>query len=1710
MSGKIAIIGLSALFPESRNADEFWQSIVNNQSLVTKPAEREFGKDARYFFHPEKDTADKTCYLRGAYVRDFTFSPEGFNIDPDELMHLDETYQWLLHASRDALIQCGYWIKPLLERCGLITGSLSFPTKTSRTILNSLYTDIAESALKRVYQAADLSLPRMQAPGVTDFYNSFSGENLSSLTAKALGLGRRHFALDAACASSLYAIEIACSYLNSRKADLMLAAAVSCADPLFINIGFSFFQALPGPGGASKPFDENSSGLTPAEGAGVVVLKRYEDALNDGDEILSVIHSTGLSNDGKGKFLLSPNKKGQLECFKRAYSKVNISPKDIAYIECHATGTAVGDITELDAVKEFFGEAGMPRLGAVKSNTGHLLTAAGMAGLVKVINSINNKVIPATIGIDRSLDVEEKIVTRNINWPQEKPYLAAINAFGFGGTNAHLILGAASTAKEIETLPIPQPPARIAITGMDVCLGQITTLQQLNDVITTNKVVKQRLPLNRWYGLEEDQCLLQRYNVSQVPEGNFITAFDFDILRYKISPREASKMYVQQLLTLKTADKAIQRAGLQPGGNIGVIIAMQPEQAIHKYTGRWDLNWQFEEMPENSAVAGQQLCNVQKNIRDFINDLVTGEPSISIHTGFVGNLMACRVAALWDFTGPAFTVSCGEDSFTKVLEIAKMMIEAGTCDGVVVGAVDLAGGFEHVLLRNKFEPADHNIGEGAAAFVLQHESKVELPEKVFGYLTDVVIEENKTPSFSAAANRFKNVSYLEFSGSSIFNDEFVKRAIKEVQPVRSGSVTTNVGYTYAVSVAASFAKALLLLNRDGVNEDHETIIASFNKHAQTTGLIALLPAKYSLSFNENRVPENGAVSLKRIVNGGVRFSDHFSAMSVRVTPALQTAHSAPDKNGVSTMNGVKPYNNSKAPLPVHKENRSAIIWNENDLLEFAGGSIANVFGEPYRIIDTYKRKVRLPLPPYLLVSRVTRLNAKAGEFKPASITTEYDIPYNAWYSVDGQAPWAVSVESGQCDLMLISFLGIDFENKGERVYRLLDCTLTFLEEMPKEGDTLRYDISINSFVRNDDSLLFFFSYNCYVGDTMVLQMTNGCAGFFTDEELQQGQGVVKTKMELQLRSNIKKRRFIPIKTTSKTSFTRQDLLHLVNGKPEACFGRSYHHQWRNPSLRLAPEQLLMFDRVTEVDPQGGVWGLGLIIAEKDLHPNDWYFPCHFKDDAVLAGSLQAEGGAQLLQFFILYLGMHGLVKDARFQPVEGLPQKVRCRKQVTPVNTRLTYRMEVKEISLLPEPRVIADVEILTEDGLVAVHFENLGLRLKEKSNAPLIKTERVNSATPLLNEEQISNFALGSLVKAFGNEFETIENRGFSRQPNTDLQFISRVVSVNGQRHHFNNKPSIICEYDVPVAPWFYTESSSPGIPYSVLMEIALQPCGMLATWLGSSFVYPDKEVFFRNLDGEGTLSKNIDVRSKTIINKAVLTSHTVYEGNIIQKFTFEMMCNGEVFYKGTAAFGFFPKSSLVNQVGLDKGEEMPAWFQTAPKATGMVQLDLTTGNGLPLFNSLNGKKHFCLSKPQLNFLDKLTWVKNGGRHGKGYIYGFKEIDPADWFYNCHFYQDPVMPGSLGVEAMIQAMQAFAILEELGNKYVDPGFKQLENHQVVWKYRGQIVPDNKYMSLEIHIVSITENNNHTVVIAEGSLWKENIRIYEIKNLAFAIGEITI
>lgn len=838
-----------------------------------------------------------------------------------------------------------------------------------------------------------------------------------------------------------------------------------------------------------------------------------------------------------------------------------------------------------------------------------------------------------------------------------------------------------------------------------------------------------------------------------------------------------------------------------------------------------------------------------------------------------------------------------------------------------------------------------------------------------------------------------------------------------------------------------------------------------------------------------------------------------NTMTIKDTPIITKFDEKPCQSERVGENGLCLQNFSSCE---HLRNKK-IIFSQRDLEEFASGKIANVFGPEYAIIDSYQRRVMLPMHPYLLVSRVTEIEAKLGEYKPSTIQTEYDIPYDAWFTTDRQIPWAISVESGQCDLFLISYLGIDLQNQGKLVYRLLDCTLTFIDDLPFEGQTLRYDISIDSFVRNSDNLLFFFSYRCYVEDRLVLKMDGGCAGFFSNEQLKHGKGVVYTERELDIKHQTKKKYFTPLLKTHKTIFSKEDLHHLIKGDIDLCFeNEGYYPNGRNPSLRLPPEKILMIDRITSVDLTGGAYGLGLVIAEKDLHPDDWYFPCHFRDDEVLAGSLQAEGGGNLLRFFILMLGLQRLTKDARYQPVLNLPQKVRCRKEVTLSDSKLIYKLEIKEIGLIPNPYVIGDLEIIS-DGMVTVHFENLGLQLREKNKPSYLEQSAKVQNSPkskgaLLNEEAIATFALDDITKCFGDEFSVFEGRTTSRQPNTDLQLLSRVIKVNGTRGDFQDPSTIYAEYDVPEDAWYYQQNANISMPYSILMEIALQPCGLLGAYLGSTLQFSDKDLYLRNLDGEGELLDlpgGTDFRGKTIANKSTLVSSTSLGDTILQNYLFELSIDEHVFYRGKSSFGFFTKEALAPQLGLDGGKEIPPWFKTeqlSRKSYMEIRLDSLYGK-MKLLSAPPTKPHYRLAEDQLLLLDQFIIAKNSGMYGKGYIQATKYIKQYDWFFACHFYQDPVMPGSLGVEAILQAMQIFAIHQDLGKNFKSPKFVQLPNNKTVWKYRGQILLSVKEMQLDVHIKNIEQRGQDLIIIANANLWNDKIRIYQVSDLALKIEE---
>lgn len=1955
----IAIVGIANLFPGSKTPDEFWQNLQTKTECRSPATEKQMGVNPESYFGKKGET-DKYYCMHGGYVSDFEFDASPFLVDDGYLNDLDDIFKWTLYVAKTALEDAGYWGSETLARCGAILGNLSFPTKSSNQLFLPLYHQLVDDALKHVINS-DFQLSHYIENQTTHPDNALIAGYPSSLLAKATGLGGSHFSLDAACASSCYSVKLACDYLHTGKADLMLAGAVSAADPMFVNMGFSIFQAYPG-NGISAPLDKNSQGLFAGEGAGMMLLKRHSDAVRDGDKIYALIKGGALSNDGKGEFVLSPNTKGQVLAYERAYQDAEVNPAEIAYVECHATGTPKGDKVELGSMETFFSRySNKPVIGSVKSNVGHLLTAAGMPGMTKAIWSMNHGQIPGTPNITDPQSSKtgyfngEHIPTDMIDWPRPGVKRAGVSVFGFGGSNAHIVLQEASTQLE-QSQQQAKAPEPLAIIGMDAHFGAADSLQAFGDVAEGKKSILRDLPVTRWKGIEQNDAVMNALRLPKAPKGAYIENFDIDFIRFKVPPNEQDALIPQQLLMMKVADNAAKDAQLKEGGNVAVLVAMGVELELHQYRGRVNLATQIEQslLEQGIVLTAEQ----QAELTNIAKDGVAQAAQLNQYTSFIGNIMASRISALWDFSGPAFTVSAEENSVYRCVELAESLFQTSDVEAVIVAAVDLSGSAENISLRQQFGPiaTDTNgyadvlssrgwlPGEGAGAFVLKPASQV-TANQAYAHVNSMgfcngsdvnAVNQASSVALQSAGVDPIDISLLEAHASGFAHEnEAEKQCFTQLYPhLTADSVKRHVGHGFAASGAASIIKTALQLNQSGaqyaaisgMGRDDSCVhmILSGPQASRVAPVIEQSSRKQliktivlggdniyekisanaaSLAALKSQVPVGLAnittpVNLENIQAG--RFDLETSLTTKEITTMSDTqkpqlslvsstgseqpvASAAPaqvasapanygsvpatvnqaaqahkaylenaktaqqdmakliamqaqllsgqplDPNALNTTVNITPAaktvnvpgnvpSSVSAPVaasPVAKAVQTAfepkpiqlverfnkpdnIIYNTADLVEFAEGDISKVFGPEYAPIDNNYRRVRLPTTDYLLVTRVTDLDAKIHEYKPSYMATEYDIPTDAPFLIDGQIPWSVSVESGQCDLMLISYLGIDFKcNGGERVYRLLDCQLTFLEDMAYGGETLRYEIHIDSYAKNGDQFLFFFHYDCYVNGKKVLIMRNGCAGFFTDQELDEGKGVIHNDKDKAEIANAVKSSFTPlIQNQRSTPYEYDDMMKLVNGDIAGCFGPEYDQGGYNPSLKFSSKKFLMIERVTKIDRTGGPWGLGVLEGEKRLEPEHWYFPCHFKDDQVMAGSLMSEGCGQLAMFFMLWLGMHKDVKNARFQPVFGEAQTVRCRGQVTPQSNTLTYRMTVTEMGMEPHPYMKANIDIIL-DGRTVVDFKNLSVQIKEQDpshpyaaelpphleyagnqfaqqsaaavspavevaseqvvseqaavepanvdstgkdafanvDAPLMWVEsntdvpKIKGVTPIKHFEapmptdparqnrvpnktpftpwHMFEFATGNISKCFGPDFDVYEGRIPPRTPCGDLQLVTQVLDVKGERGDLKNVSSCVAEYEVPHDAWFFTKNTYENwMPYSILMEISLQPNGFISGYMGTTLKYPEKDLFFRNLDGTGKLLKQVDLRGKTITNKSVMLSTSIAGGSIIQSFTFELLTDGETFYEGTAVFGYFSGDALANQLGIDNGKTTYPWFVDNNTPKNQLEVINLRDDNLPMYSAPAGKPHYRLAGGQMNFVDTVTVVEGGGSEGKGYILGERTIDPTDWFFRYHFHQDPVMPGSLGVEAIIELLQVYALKNDLGAGFKNPRFIAPLS-TVAWKYRGQITPENKQMSLDVHITDIRKEDGQVTVVGNANLSKDGLRIYQVKDIVLSIVE---
>jgi acyl transferase domain-containing protein/NAD(P)H-dependent flavin oxidoreductase YrpB (nitropropane dioxygenase family)/NADP-dependent 3-hydroxy acid dehydrogenase YdfG len=444
----VAIVGLGCILPGAEDVVAFWDNVLDKVDAITEvPAER---WDWRQYYDPDPAARDKVYSRWGGFVGEVPFDPMALGLPPNSLGSIEPFQLLALLTAQNALRDAGYAARPFdRERTSVILGAGGGGADlavgyTVRSTLPELLGEAPPGLTERLSE---------ELPEWTE--DSFPGLLMNVAAgriANRLDLGGTNFTVDAACASSLTAVSLGVRELQAGTSDMVLAGGVDAIQNPFAYLCFSKTHAL-SPNGHCRPFSADADGIAISEGFATVVLKRRADAERDGDRIYAVIRGVGAASDGRDRSLTAPRPEGQIRALRRAYAQARFSPATVELIEAHGTGTVAGDGAEVEALSTLFGEEGDRRqwcaIGSVKSMIGHTKATAGVAGLVKASLALHNRVLPPTIGVDQpnpKARFEESPFYVNsearpwIRDAGDHPRRAGVSAFGFGGTDFHVVL----------------------------------------------------------------------------------------------------------------------------------------------------------------------------------------------------------------------------------------------------------------------------------------------------------------------------------------------------------------------------------------------------------------------------------------------------------------------------------------------------------------------------------------------------------------------------------------------------------------------------------------------------------------------------------------------------------------------------------------------------------------------------------------------------------------------------------------------------------------------------------------------------------------------------------------------------------------------------------------------------------------------------------------------------------------------------------------------------------------------------------------------------------------------------------------------------------------------------------------------------------------------------------------------------------------------
>ncbi len=894
----LAIVGMACRLPGADSLAEYWELLTAGRcAIVEAPAER---LDRRLHYDPRRGVLGKTYTDLGGVIQyrplDALHCPVPTRILPSaEIGHLT-ICQVAAAACRHAgmnpfdlrLRNAGVYVGHNLG--GPVAGDLIYGTLVEQSAqylreieaFGQLAAGREDEILEELVAQIRDGLPQRGPTGAPSCA-CYLG---AAIISEALGLTGPTMILDAACSSSLQALAMACRALQLGRIEM---AIVGGASYYHVDSQILFSRAQSASAKGSRPLDADADGLVSGEGYVAAVVKTLERAEADGDPICCVVRGIGVSSDGKGKSLWAPRKEGQVLAIRRAYER-GLDIGRLQYIEAHATSTAVGDLTELKALAEAF-EGQIPAgkkipIGAVKANVGHTLEAAGLAALIKTALAMQHGTIPRQVGISRlnpGFDWEHgplTVPTANLPWPEFEdghPRRAAVNAFGIGGLNVHVVLdeyrpGAAGTSARAAASPASEATRSeeaVAIVGAGCIFAGARTLDAFWDLLNSGRDPKCEVPADRWNAALGCELGSRRPWRSPCKRGGFITDFEYDWRRHKAPPNQVAKADPLQLMILDSTDAALADAGYDQkpydktrvGVVVGTIFGSDFCEQLQLGFRLPDFCDQLAKFLRGRGVSEDEIEALSEAYRQT---LLKHMPALLDETGgFTPSTLASRITKTFDWMGGAATVDAGQASAVAAIGTAVDQLLDGSCDMVVCAAGHRALGlptYEMLALEGRLASGDPKApfdaeadgylpGEGVGVVVLKRLSDAQRDgDRIRGIIRGVgagfagsrreAVGQAMEKAYRIAGARLDDVAMLETTGTGRAEDDeqevaAMAEGLGETRdkPVLLGSVVGQIGHTQGASGMASLMAAMRSL-------EEENAPASFGARTPLPELVA--------------------------------------------------------------------------------------------------------------------------------------------------------------------------------------------------------------------------------------------------------------------------------------------------------------------------------------------------------------------------------------------------------------------------------------------------------------------------------------------------------------------------------------------------------------------------------------------------------------------------------------------------------------------------------------------------------------------------------------------------------------------------------------------------------------------------------------------------------------------------------------------------------